>query len=132
MDPKHEKDASSPDSHTDVGKVEAYEDRPARRPTEIDTTNLSAVFENPLQGVSKEQLLADVEDFCKNFDLTDHVDTFRKGALLAQNPDKFRDMSELSEDERIFIEREHTHKWSQPWQLYFLVSKSIWTFSFAL
>ncbi|KAL9115140.1 MAG: hypothetical protein Q9227_000934 [Pyrenula ochraceoflavens] len=120
MDPKAEKNVQDDTPYVDAGKAEAYEDRPSRRPTQIDTTNLAAVFENPLAGVPKDQLMADVETFCKKYDLIDHIDEFRKGALVAQNPSQALDVTELSEQDRIFIEREHTHKWSQPWQLYFL------------
>lgn len=86
--------------------------------------NLSAVFENPLAGIPRERLLAEVEKFCKEYDLEDHLDAFRKGALISQNPSAALDLLELNEDERSIIRRETTHKWSQPWQLYWLTSRS--------
>ncbi|KAJ5487241.1 hypothetical protein N7530_001541 [Penicillium desertorum] len=52
----------------------------------------------------------------------DHVETFKKGALISQNPASATSLLDFSEEEKEAIGREHTHKWSQPWQLYFLAS----------
>jgi hypothetical protein len=86
--------------------------------------NLNAVFENPLAGISREQLFKNVEEFCSKYDLIDHVETFKKGALISQDPASATSLPELSDDEKEALEREHTHKWSQPWQLYFLACMS--------
>ncbi|KAJ5294535.1 hypothetical protein N7508_009356 [Penicillium antarcticum] len=83
---------------------------------------LNAVFENPLAGIPREQLFKDVAEFCLRYDLMDHLETFKKGALISQDPSKATSLPELTDDERVALEREHTHKWSQPWQLYFLAS----------
>ncbi|GAD99764.1 MFS sugar transporter, putative [Paecilomyces variotii No. 5] len=104
--------------HAEVAKegrgVFDIDERPANK--------LSAVFENPLAGVPRERLFEDVEKFCKQFDLEEHVETFKKGALVSQNPSGALDLVELSEEEKGFLRREHTNKWSQPWQLYFLAA----------
>lgn len=81
---------------------------------------LNTVFENPLAGIPREQLFNDVVEFCQKYDLMDHVETFKKGALISQNPTIATSLPELSDHERNALEREHTHKWSQPWRLYFL------------
>lgn len=83
---------------------------------------LSAVFENPLANVSREKLLEDVEAFCEKFNLTDHVETFKKGALISQNPAGALDLADLTEEDKEVIRREHTHKWSQPFALYSMVT----------
>ncbi|KAL5344005.1 hypothetical protein BJX70DRAFT_6140 [Aspergillus crustosus] len=85
-----------------------------------DRNKLSAVFENPLAGVPREQLLDDVDKFCYKFGLVEHIELFRKGALISQNPAAAETLPELTEDEREALRRETTHKWSQPWQLYFM------------
>lgn len=85
--------------------------------------HLNAVFENPLASIPRQQLFKDVEEFCRKFDLMDDVETFKKGALVSQNPESATILPELSEFERESLVREHTHKWHQPWQLYFLASK---------
>ncbi|KAJ9207367.1 hypothetical protein DTO164E3_641 [Paecilomyces variotii] len=89
---------------------------------ERPTNKLSAVFENPLAGVPRERLFEDVEKFCKEFGLEEHVETFKKGALVSQNPSGAQDLVELSQEEKEFLRREHTNKWSQPWQLYFMAA----------
>lgn len=86
--------------------------------------NLNVVFENPLANIPRDQLLKDVEEFCQKFNLMEHVDDFRKGALVSQNPAAAMDLTELTDEEKNILLREHTHKWHQPWQLYWLVSKS--------
>lgn len=64
--------------------------------------------------------MADVEEFCRKFDLMDFVEDFRKGALVAQSPDQTKHIPELSPADREILERETTHRWSQPFTLYWL------------
>lgn len=84
---------------------------------------LNAVFENPLAGIPREQLLTDVESFCRQYGLEDHLDNFRKGALISQNPKAALDLPDLTDEDKEIIRREQTHKWSQPWQLYFMAGE---------
>lgn len=74
---------------------------------------------NPLSGVSKPQLFADVERFCQEKDLNDKVDIFQRGALIAQNPFTFEEIAELKEDDLFWLRKAHISKWSQPKMLYF-------------
>ncbi|KAL7807062.1 sugar transporter domain-containing protein [Trichoderma aethiopicum] len=93
----------------------------ARRRSLFDNVdNLAAVFENPLKHRTKEELLADVDEFCRIHDLGDHLDDFRKGALAAQNPESIHTLEELSPEDKNIIEREQTHRWSHPKMLYWL------------
>ncbi|KDQ21959.1 hypothetical protein BOTBODRAFT_26364 [Botryobasidium botryosum FD-172 SS1] len=80
-----------------------------------------AVLANPLAGIPREQLLRDAEAFARERGLEDHVDVFRKGALVAQDPLAFDSLPELNEEEKAALRRERTHKWDQPKKLYFLV-----------
>ena len=86
----------------------------------IAPDRLNAIFENPLSGISREDLMRDVEEFCTKFELTDHLDDFKKGALVSQNPHKIAELPELTEDDRYNLTREVTNKWSQPFPLYWL------------
>lgn len=97
-----------------------------------DPNKKNAVFENPLAGISREQLFKDVQEFCHKFDLVDDLEVFKKGALISQNPESATTLPELSDLEREALIREHTHKWSQPWQLYFLASRSTRPFDIVL
>jgi hypothetical protein len=85
--------------------------------------NLNVMFENPFANIPRDQLLKNVDDFCQKYNLMEHVDDFRKGALVSQNPAAAMDLTELTDEEKNILLREHTHKWHQPWQLYWLVSK---------
>lgn len=73
---------------------------------ETDRGHLNAVFENPLANVPREQLMKDVEEFCHEFDLMDHVDLMKQGALVAQNPSSYQDMPEISDEDKMYLERE--------------------------
>jgi hypothetical protein len=67
---------------------------------------------NPLAGISKPDLLADVTAFCNKHGLEDKISVFQKGALVAQHPESFEDIEELDEDDKIPIRREKTRKLS--------------------
>lgn len=64
--------------------------------------------------------MSDVDEFCRKFGLMDFIDDFRKGALVAQSPGKAKHLPELSDADREILERETTHRWSQPFTLYWL------------
>ena len=112
---------SSP--YKDGSNVQNIEGTRRRSTFDFNMEKLSATFENPLRDVSKEQLMSDVETFCKQHHLEEHLEVFKKGALVAQTPTEAQSFEELSSDEKLVLEREHTHRWSQPWQLYWLASK---------
>ena len=87
---------------------------------EAPAEKLNALFQNPLEGISKDQLMKDVENFCQEHGLMDHVRSFRKGALVAQHAGNPRDIEELSEEDIAHLEWQTEHKWRQPWRLYWL------------
>ncbi|EIN06371.1 hypothetical protein PUNSTDRAFT_89926 [Punctularia strigosozonata HHB-11173 SS5] len=83
--------------------------------------NVSARIQNPLSHIPKAQLLADVDAFARENDLSDKVELLRKGALVGQNPAAFERIPELDDADKEALRRETTHKWSQPWSLYFTI-----------
>lgn len=86
--------------------------------------SVSAQLRNPLAGLSEEDVLRDVERFVDEKGLQDSRDDFRKGALLSRvinRPNGFEHVSSLSDEEREALRYEVTHRWSQPFMLYFLV-----------
>ncbi|KAI1278538.1 sugar transporter-domain-containing protein [Xylaria sp. FL0933] len=86
--------------------------------------NLDAKIRNPLAGIPRHQLLADVEDFARENGLSEHVGILRKGALVAQDPTCFEDIQgaeALDEAEIYALKREITHKWSVPRTLYLTI-----------
>lgn len=91
---------------------------------EQENNPLSRSFQNPFQGLSQEELYTDVHNFCRKNGLNEYVDLFEKGALVCQNPTRYWDIPELSEDEKGSLDVEKHHKWRQPWALYFLTGMS--------
>lgn len=69
---------------------------------------------NPLLGISKPDLLAQVTEFCKEHDLEEKTSIFQKGALVAQHPESFEELEELDEDDKIPIRQEKTRESSMP------------------
>lgn len=96
-----------------------------RRPDveHLGRDHLNAVFENPLAGIPREQLLKNVAEFCKKYQLEEYQETFVKGALVSQDSANAINLPELTDEEREALIREHTHKWSQPWKLYWLAGE---------
>ncbi|KAL4888165.1 hypothetical protein BDV59DRAFT_211489 [Aspergillus ambiguus] len=111
------------------GSPPAYEhaETPGRRSSIYDVegrspNRLNAVFENPLAGIPRDKLFEDVDKFCNQHGLEDYRDAFRKGALISQDPKSALSLPELTDWEKEALEREHTHKWAQPFPLYFLAA----------
>ncbi|KAF9451301.1 H(+)-myo-inositol cotransporter [Macrolepiota fuliginosa MF-IS2] len=82
---------------------------------------LNAKLANPLAGLSYERLITDGETFAREHGLEDMTELFKKGALVAQDPLGFEDLSLLTEQDKQALREEITHKWKQPKMLYYLV-----------
>lgn len=82
----------------------------------------SKKLHNPLAGLTREQLLDDVERFAVDKQLEHLLPDLRKGALIAQDPKLFESLTDLSDQDKELIRREKTHRWSQPFMMYFMTS----------
>lgn len=85
-------------------------------PTSFDESienNVNAAVMNPLSGKSQQQLLSEVEEFCNTHGFQSDLAIFQKGALVAQHPNSFEDLPQLTEEDRYHLRREITHRWSQ-------------------
>ena len=80
--------------------------------------NTTGEIKNPLVGIPKEELFADVEAFAERADLMEELELLKKGALIAQNPADFENINELDESDREAIRHEITHRWRHPFALY--------------
>ncbi|KAM0324480.1 hypothetical protein ACHAPQ_008339 [Fusarium lateritium] len=83
----------------------------------------ATLLRNPLAGMTREQVLADVDGFVTEKGLDEHREDFRKGALVAQvnnQPGGFEKLDILTEDEKVILRKEETSRWHQPFALYFL------------
>ena len=97
----------------------------------------TAKIKNPLAGMSKEELLEDVDNFAREKELVDELPHLRRGgkydltdyqekrltvplALIAQDPMCFEQMEDISEQDKDVLRQEYTHRWRQPWMMYFM------------
>ncbi|KAI9761432.1 MAG: hypothetical protein M1840_001945 [Geoglossum simile] len=93
----------------------------SHRPSVSLSKNISGLIPNPLDGIPRATLLANVDEFAREHNMTDIQPLLRKGALVAQDPAGFETMDELEPEERTALREEVTRKWKQPWALYFTV-----------
>ncbi|KAI1258427.1 sugar transporter-domain-containing protein [Xylariaceae sp. FL1019] len=86
--------------------------------------NKEGKIQNPLKGIPREQLMRDVEAFCQEKGLEEHVLILKKGALVAQNPHAFEEIDgeeALTAEEKDALTNEVLHKWRLPWRLYLTI-----------
>ncbi|KAH9934461.1 uncharacterized protein BXZ73DRAFT_45706 [Epithele typhae] len=83
--------------------------------------NLNAKLANPLSGIPHERLMEDAAAFARTHGLEQYTHTIQKGALVAQDPAAFETLPMLDDHDRHMLRREFTHKWDQPFMLYYLV-----------
>lgn len=69
----------------------------------------------------QEILLQRIEEFATEKGLSHITELLKKGALCAQGSTSFENMENLTEDEKQALIKESTHRWSQPWAMYFTV-----------
>ncbi|KAH6665393.1 sugar transporter family protein [Halenospora varia] len=89
-------------------------------PREHGVTAVSAKLKNPLAGFTREELMADVEKFANEKELQDILPMLKKGAFIAQDPKRFEQVEDLDPNEREWLRMEKTHRWKQPWMMYFM------------
>jgi hypothetical protein len=108
----HHNEGRSPDEES---LIHSEPDKP------VDLANLQTTIKNPLAGLSRVQLLRNVEEFARNKKLIDILPILSKGAVLAQNSAEFEELDELDDSDKDLIRRERSHKWSHPFTLYLTI-----------
>ncbi|KPM39435.1 hypothetical protein AK830_g7123 [Neonectria ditissima] len=99
-----------------------------RRPSEAYVNlnaNVDAKIKNPLLGIPRDRLMAEVDDFCQRKGLDEYRSIVRKGALVAQDPTGYEDITGQEALDDIEIESlrdEVLHKWRVPTTLYLTVA----------
>ncbi|KAH7081556.1 hypothetical protein BKA63DRAFT_462749 [Paraphoma chrysanthemicola] len=83
--------------------------------------NVTGEIQNPLTGLAKDALLADVEQYVHENGLNDALPYFVKGALVAQSPDRFETITELDADDHHVLMIEKEHRWRHPKALYLTI-----------
>ena len=85
------------------------------------TDNPAGEIKNPLKGIPKDILLANVEKWHSEKGLPeDTLPLLKKGALVAQNPAGFETL-DLEPEEKQALREEVTHRWKHPWPLYYTI-----------
>ncbi|KAE8146560.1 galactose-proton symport [Aspergillus avenaceus] len=84
--------------------------------------NTSAKIKNPLADLTTEQVLRDVEHFSNEHQLDDILPLLKKGALVAKDPDNYETVPDMTDADISVIRAETTHKWRQPWPLYYTIA----------
>lgn len=77
---------------------------------------------NPLLGLTPEKIRSDVHEFAQKTDLVEYEEILFKGALCAQaqGTGDYDSITQLDEKDHNTLRRESTHRWSQPFALYWL------------
>ena len=121
-EPKYDDEAVPDSSHSEKDESPYRTERSGSQASR--RKSVAAKLKNPLAGLSKEQVFDDVETFCRDKGLDDHMESFKRGALVAQvqnQANAFENINELNEEEKDVLRNEVTHKWRQPFMMYFLV-----------
>lgn len=79
-------------------------------------------LQNPLSGMSYDELMTDVEQFAKQYDLEYALDDLQKGALVSQNKSGFENFERLTAEDKTLIRDEKLHRWRQPKMMYYMTS----------
>ncbi|GAA6050068.1 hypothetical protein NBRC10513_001374 [Rhodotorula toruloides] len=121
MTPEKEKHSlrqlTSHDSHRDSGSL-----------TEVGSgTGMEArkrenqLLANPLMNKSESELCRGVDEFVERTGMTDIRELLYRAALVAQDRHNFERLHQLSEEEKVFLREEKTHKWRQTKTLYWQI-----------
>ncbi|GAM88199.1 hypothetical protein ANO11243_062300 [Dothideomycetidae sp. 11243] len=87
---------------------------------ELENNTLGEI-RNPLVGLPREELMADVEQFASDNNLRDILPLLQKGALAAQSPQSTDSIDDLDDAEREIFRNEILYRWKQPKILYFCI-----------
>ncbi|KAK6081290.1 hypothetical protein SCUP515_02978 [Seiridium cupressi] len=96
---------------------------PRLDPEERKRLEASAQLENPLAGLSQSELGRRGEEFCAKhgFNEEEDIRAFKLGAMIAGNMNKYDTVDGLNDREKDVLDREITHKWSNPNMLYAVI-----------
>lgn len=93
-----------------------------RRAGKIDINrNTDAKIQNPLADIPHDQLMRNVEDFASQYDVTYILPLLKKGALVAQSPQAFESIKDLTTEEKQYLRQEISNKWKHPAALYITI-----------
>jgi MFS family permease len=105
---------------TDPPRTDSFAARRASVHQEL-SANETGEIRNPLVGIPRDELFADVETFANENGLAEHLNTLRKGALVAQSPHAYETIEELDDGDREALRIEATHRWRHTRTLYLTI-----------
>lgn len=112
-------------SHKDNGDPDRRGSSGSRRGSfRMRQPSVSAQLRNPLAGKTESDVLRDVDLFVTEKGLDEFREDFQKGALLARVVNReggFEQVTQINEQDKEILRYEQTHRWKQPFMLYFLV-----------
>ena len=128
-------DSSSGASHTKFQAQHEHDelnhaDEHPKRTRQVSMSNAererlraNAKLANPLARISHAQLEDMGEKYAMEHQIGNQEDirAFQKGAALAQDPTKYKSVEGLTPEELAVLEKEFTHKWSQPKLMYIVI-----------
>ncbi|KAJ5541541.1 hypothetical protein N7494_006617 [Penicillium frequentans] len=84
--------------------------------------NISARIKNPLAHLTEAEVIRDVDEFVRQYDVNPtYGDALRRGALVARDPTAYESVPHIEESEIAALDDEVLHKWRQPVALYFTI-----------
>lgn len=95
-----------------------------RLPSTPSLTQRDFRIKNPLAGITRHELLRNVEEFAHEKGLAEHILILRKGALVAQDPSAYESISgdeKLDDVEIDALQTEVQYKWRVPRLLYLTI-----------
>ncbi|KAF2256823.1 hypothetical protein BU26DRAFT_527085 [Trematosphaeria pertusa] len=117
-----EKRETSPDSRIED---RSHKERVAQSAAERARRNINAKLANPLQGYSYNELQKMGRAYAYEHALAekDDVRALEIGACLARDPTNLKHVKEfgVTDEEHAILEKEISHRWSQPWILYLVI-----------
>ncbi|GAA6032039.1 hypothetical protein JCM8097_003399 [Rhodosporidiobolus ruineniae] len=87
----------------------------------VNKASGTQILDNPLAGISLDRLEAMGRAFAREKGLEEYELEFAKGAQIAQDPLAFETLPLLSEEDKVAIRREVTHRWNHPRTMYLLI-----------
>lgn len=130
-----EKRETSPDSRIEdrshkergasIGASTSHRPSVAQSAAERARRNINAKLANPLQGYSYNELQKMGRAYAYEHALAekDDVRALEIGACLARDPTNLKHVKEfgVTDEEHAILEKEISHRWSQPWILYLVI-----------
>ncbi|KAL4875852.1 hypothetical protein BJY04DRAFT_150573 [Aspergillus karnatakaensis] len=107
--------AAGPGEKADVIKTDQVATEERRQSVAVN------IIKNPLESLSREQVVADARVFAETHGLSEHIELFERGALVARDPKRFESIPELTEEERAALTYEKEHIWHGSKMLWYSV-----------